>query len=126
VCFFFLSFILVPPSPLKTGQPDTPANILEQMKISNSAKTQEFLEKLKKTPLPPRSIYMVFDYCDHDLCGLMEHRKMNHLGPFPLPQVKAFLRQLLEGLNYCHQNGILHRDIKGVLLFTERLLYSLC
>jgi hypothetical protein len=28
-------------------------------------------------------------------------------------QVKCYLQQLLDGLDHCHQHGVLHRDIKG-------------
>lgn len=54
------------------------------------------------------SIYMVFDFMDHDLTGLLE--RLNYR--LPLPQVKHFMKQLLKGLHSCHRNGILHRDLK--------------
>jgi len=55
------------------------------------------------------SIYMVFEYMDHDLTGLMD----NPVVHFTPPQIKCYMQQLLNGLHYCHKNGILHRDIKG-------------
>ena len=32
---------------------------------------------------------------------------------FTTPQIKCYLAQLLQGLQYCHANHILHRDVKG-------------
>ncbi|RUS33291.1 kinase-like domain-containing protein [Jimgerdemannia flammicorona] len=49
------------------------------------------------------SIYMVFPYMDHDLTGLLENPSVPSFQP---PQVKLYLRQLLEGTTYLHK-GIL-------------------
>jgi serine/threonine protein kinase len=62
------------------------------------------------------SIYMVFEYMDHDLAGLMETP-----AKFTPAQIKCYLFQLLEGMHYCHANQVLHRDIKGAnLLINNR------
>ncbi|XP_042005332.1 probable serine/threonine-protein kinase At1g54610 [Salvia splendens] len=55
------------------------------------------------------SLYLVFEYMEHDLTGLASLPGVK----FSEPQVKCYMKQLLSGLDYCHRNGILHRDIKG-------------
>lgn len=54
------------------------------------------------------SIYMVMDYVEHDLKALMQARKE----PFSQSEVKCLMLQLLEGVNYLHDNWVLHRDLK--------------
>jgi serine/threonine protein kinase len=34
-------------------------------------------------------------------------------------QIKCFVQQLLHGLDHCHKNGVLHRDIKGSNLLID-------
>ncbi len=61
------------------------------------------------------SIYMVFEYMDHDLTGLMDTPSVK----FTEPQVKNYAHQLLSGLEYCHERDMLHRDIKGSNLLID-------
>lgn len=56
----------------------------------------------------PGAFYLVFEYMDHDLMGLLE----SGLVHFNESHIKSFMRQLLEGLDYCHKKNFLHRDIK--------------
>lgn len=60
-------------------------------------------------------IYMVFEYVDHDLTGLMDTPSIR----FTEAQVKTYTQQLLSGLLYCHEREVLHRDIKGSNLLVD-------
>ncbi|EEF45481.1 ATP binding protein, putative [Ricinus communis] len=55
------------------------------------------------------SLYLVFEYMEHDLAGLAASPNIK----FTEPQVKCYMHQLLSGLEHCHNRHVLHRDIKG-------------
>ncbi|KAL2476746.1 Protein kinase superfamily protein [Abeliophyllum distichum] len=61
------------------------------------------------------SLYLVFEYMEHDLTGLASLPGVK----FTEAQVKCYMQQLLSGLDYCHSNGVLHRDIKGSNLLID-------
>ncbi|PIN16040.1 Cdc2-related protein kinase [Handroanthus impetiginosus] len=61
------------------------------------------------------SLYLVFDYMEHDLAGLASSPGIK----FTEPQVKCYVRQLLSGLEHCHNRHVLHRDIKGSNLLID-------
>jgi len=54
------------------------------------------------------SFYLVFEYMDHDLMGLLESGMVD----FNEQHNASIMKQLLNGLNYCHKKNFLHRDIK--------------
>ncbi|XP_023743669.1 probable serine/threonine-protein kinase At1g54610 [Lactuca sativa] len=61
------------------------------------------------------SLYLVFEYMEHDLTGLVSLPGIR----FTEPQVKCYMKQLLSGLDHCHSHGVLHRDIKGSNLLID-------
>ncbi|XP_071731793.1 probable serine/threonine-protein kinase At1g54610 [Rutidosis leptorrhynchoides] len=61
------------------------------------------------------SLYLIFEYMEHDLSGLAAIQEFK----FTEPQIKCFMKQLFSGLEHCHSNGVLHRDIKGSNLLID-------
>lgn len=54
-------------------------------------------------------IFMILDYLDHDLTGLLAHPDLN----LTEGHRKMMFKQLMEGMNYLHKRRVIHRDIKG-------------
>ena len=61
------------------------------------------------------SLYLVFQYMEHDLAGLAASPTIK----FTEPQVKSYMHQLFSGLEHCHNHHVLHRDIKGSNLLID-------
>uniref|UniRef100_A0A4W3I820 non-specific serine/threonine protein kinase n=1 Tax=Callorhinchus milii TaxID=7868 RepID=A0A4W3I820_CALMI len=60
--------------------------------------------------------YMVMEYC---VCGMQEMLDSVHDKKFPVFQAHGYFCQLIDGLEYLHSQGIVHKDIKpGNLLLT--------
>ncbi|XP_055961549.1 cyclin-dependent kinase C-2 C isoform X2 [Mercurialis annua] len=61
------------------------------------------------------SVYLVFEYMEHDLAGLSSSPDVK----FSDSQVKCYMKQLLHGIEHCHLRGIIHRDIKVSNIFVN-------
>ncbi|KAI5117925.1 hypothetical protein M0805_002004 [Coniferiporia weirii] len=76
------------------------ANIV---KYKGFVKTREFL-------------YIILEFCEngslHNIC--------KKFGKFPENLVAVYISQVLEGLVYLHDQGVIHRDIKGANILTNK------
>lgn len=62
--------------------------------------------------LEDKCVFMVFEYCEHDLLQIIHHHTQPTRRPIPATMIKSILFQLLNGLFYLHQNWVIHRDLK--------------
>ncbi|KAI1310817.1 Cyclin-dependent kinase 10 [Mortierella claussenii] len=53
-------------------------------------------------------IFLVMEYCEHDMAALMDNVKT----PYTPAEVKCLMYQLLKGIEYCHDHYVIHRDLK--------------
>ncbi|KAF9031414.1 Pkinase-domain-containing protein, partial [Hymenopellis radicata] len=94
-----------------------PVTALREIKILKALKHPCILDivdmfVVRSTEKDPLSVTMVSPYMDHDLAGLLDNDRVK-LQP---SHIKLYMRQLLEGTEYMHRNGILHRDMKAANL----------
>jgi len=90
--------------------------ILKELHHENVVQLKEIVTS-KATNKGKAGIYMVFEYMDHDLTGLMLNEGKQWKPS--QAQIKCYMKQLLDGLHYCHSNNVLHRDIKGSNLLMD-------
>lgn len=78
--------------------------------------------QISPAPVPSQkaTFYLVFEFCEHDLAGLISNSQVK----FSLADIKKVMQQLLEGLYFIHSNKILHRDMKAanILITKEGVL----
>ena len=63
-------------------------------------------------------LVLIFEYCERDLKKYMDaHGDRGALDP---NTVRSFMYQLLKGTAFCHENRVLHRDLKPQNLLINR------
>ncbi|KAE9029084.1 Cyclin-dependent kinase [Phytophthora fragariae] len=79
----------------------------------------EFTDKDEPLDYCHGSIYLVLEYLEHDLTGLIDRQH-----PFDDTAIKCLMKQLLDVMQYMHSIDIIHRDIKcsNLLMTRDHLL----
>ncbi|SPO24054.1 related to CTK1 - carboxy-terminal domain (CTD) kinase, alpha subunit [Ustilago trichophora] len=85
-----------------------PVTAMREIKLLQALR-HENVVRLHEMMVTRGSIYMVFEYMEHDLNGILAHPQVQ----FTDGHLKSLASQLFSGLDYLHRKAVLHRDLKG-------------
>ncbi|CAH3930236.1 cyclin-dependent kinase 2-like [Pieris brassicae] len=91
-----------------------PSTALREISVLRELKHPSVVQLLDVL-LADTKLFLVFEFMHMDLKKLMELSK----GPLRLDLVKSYVRQLAEGVAYCHARRVLHRDLKPQNLLVD-------
>ncbi|ORX90871.1 Pkinase-domain-containing protein [Basidiobolus meristosporus CBS 931.73] len=92
-----------------------PLTALREIKLLQSLSHQNIIQ-LPEISFHKGSLYMVFEYMDYDLTGFLAHPGLT----LSTAHIKRIMVQILRGIKYLHQNGVLHRDLKASNLLLNK------
>ncbi|KAG9241109.1 hypothetical protein BJ878DRAFT_483253 [Calycina marina] len=92
-----------------------PVTAVREIKLLQSLRHENVVH-LEEVMVEKNDCFMVFEYLSHDLTGLLNHPTFK----LDAGHKKHIAKQLFEGLNYLHNRGVLHRDIKAANILVSR------
>lgn len=87
----------------------TEIDLLKKLNHANIVKYHGFVKD-------QQSLYIILEYCEN---GSL-HTICKNFGKFPENLVAIYMSQVLSGLLYLHEQGVIHRDIKGANILTTK------
>ncbi|WEW58817.1 negative regulator of the PHO system [Emydomyces testavorans] len=87
----------------------TPSTAIREISLMKELK-HENIVSLYDVIHTENKLMLVFEYMDRDLKKYMDLR--GDRGQLDYPTIVSFMQQLLRGIAFCHENRVLHRDLK--------------
>ncbi|KAH9828404.1 cytokinesis protein sepH-like [Teratosphaeria destructans] len=84
-------------------------DLLKNLEHPNIVKYHNFVKSTD-------SLYIILEYCEN---GSL-HTICKNFGKFPENLVSLYTAQVLQGLLFLHEQGVIHRDIKGANILTTK------
>ena len=75
-------------------------------KISIRALLQDSIAPLTDPAVTALPIFLALEYCKTDLAAYARSRRI------PVPEIRSIFKSIMKAVAYCHENGVIHRDIK--------------
>ncbi|KAF9735217.1 hypothetical protein PMIN06_008977 [Paraphaeosphaeria minitans] len=99
----------------------TPSTAIREISLMKELK-HENIVLLHDVIHTENKLMLVFEYMDKDLKKYMDAR--GDRGALDPPTIKSFMYHLLRGIAFCHENRVLHRDLKpqNLLINTRGVL----
>jgi len=106
----------------KEGFPITALREIRILQLLNHENIVNLIEICRQYSRHKTTFYLVFDFCEHDLAGLLSNINVK----FSLGEIKKVMQQMCEGLFFIHNNKIIHRDMKAAnILITKQGILKL-
>jgi serine/threonine protein kinase len=80
-------------------------SLMKELKHTNIVRLLDVIHTESK-------LMLVFEFMDQDLKKFMDSTARATHGALETATIKSFMYQLLKGIAYCHENRVLHRDLK--------------
>jgi cyclin-dependent kinase len=96
-----------------------PASVVREINMLNCLR-HENIVKLLDVVLTPTHVILEMEYLEHDLCEFIRQYDCS------VRIRRRVLRQILEGLEYCHDHWIAHRDLKPPNILINAVTGRVC
>lgn len=87
----------------------TPSTAIREISLMKELKHPNIV-RLHDVMHTETKLVLIFEYCEQDLKKYMDTK--GDKGALDLGVVQSFMYQLLKGIAFCHDNRVLHRDLK--------------
>ncbi|PWN27010.1 hypothetical protein BDZ90DRAFT_232587 [Jaminaea rosea] len=95
--------------------PSEQSEIMSEIDLLQNLKHPNIV-KYRGSDKTPNGLYIILEYCEN---GSLQHI-CKRFGRFPEGLVSVYIYQVLLGLAYLHDQGVIHRDIKGANILTTK------
>eukprot|EP00545_Synedropsis_sp_CCMP1620_P011960 CAMPEP_0119030990 /NCGR_PEP_ID=MMETSP1176-20130426/41309_1 /TAXON_ID=265551 /ORGANISM="Synedropsis recta cf, Strain CCMP1620" /LENGTH=360 /DNA_ID=CAMNT_0006987371 /DNA_START=480 /DNA_END=1562 /DNA_ORIENTATION=- len=99
-----------------TPEGGVPCNVIREISLLRELDHPNVVKLLDIIQAHPGGLYLVFEFVAYDLKTFMDKFQtsddINDRVGLPIPTVRSFLKQILDGVGFCHTYRVLHRDLK--------------